>query len=142
MAALIGATADVGANDVYVNHFSNADGSSPAPSHSHKHGINGDLRYFSKDHSATPRLITDSKFDEIREVQFVKALHKFGWARTTSRMVSEYYGNHKLLPYTWSAREHRIGSPHNNHLHLQGFNPKVVHQYFGANLNEVIVTPK
>ena len=67
LAALIGATSDVGANDVYVNHFSNADGSSPAPSHSHKNGINGDLRYFSKDHSGSRRLVSDAQFDEERD---------------------------------------------------------------------------
>ena len=67
LAALIGATSDVGANDAYVNHFSNADGSSPVPSHSHKNGINGDLRYFSKDHSGSRRLVSDAQFDEERD---------------------------------------------------------------------------
>ena len=43
LAALIGATAEVGYTDVVVNHFSNANGSSPAPSKSHKLGRNGDL---------------------------------------------------------------------------------------------------
>ena len=136
LAALIGATSDVGANDVYVNHFSNADGSSPAPSHSHKNGINGDLRYFSKDHSGSRRLVSDAQFDEEREIRFVKALHKYGWAQTKSMMVSERYGNHKLLPYTWSAKEHKIPSAHNNHLHLQGFRPNVSTMYYGGNLNE------
>ena len=142
LAALIGATSDVGANDVYVNHFSNADGSSPAPSHSHKNGINGDLRYFSKDHSGSRRLVSDAQFDEEREIRFVKALHKYGWAQTKSMMVSERYGNHKLLPYTWSAKEHKIPSAHNNHLHLQGFRPNVSTMYYGGNLNEVVVTTK
>ena len=142
LAALIGATSDVGANDVYVNHFSNADGSSPAPSHSHKNGINGDLRYFSKDHSGSRRLVSDAQFDEEREIRFVKALHKYGWAQTKSMMISERYGNHKLLPYTWSAKEHKIPSAHNNHLHLQGFRPNVSTMYYGGNLNEVVVTTK
>ena len=142
LAALIGATSDVGANDVYVNHFSNADGSSPAPSHSHKNGINGDLRYFSKDHSGSRRLVSDAQFDEEREIRFVKALHKYGWAQTKSMMVSERYGNHKLLPYTWSAKEHKIPSAHNNHLHLQGFRPNVSTMYYGGNLNEVVVMTK
>ena len=142
LAALIGATSDVGANDVYVNHFSNADGSSPAPSHSHKNGINGDLRYFSKNHSGSRRLVSDAQFDEEREIRFVKALHKYGWAQTKSMMVSERYGNHKLLPYTWSAKEHKIPSAHNNHLHLQGFRPNVSTMYYGGNLNEVVVTTK
>ena len=142
LAALIGATSDVGANDVYVNHFSNADGSSPAPSHSHKNGINGDLRYFSKDHSGSRRLVSDAQFDEEREIRFVKALHKYGWAQTKSMMFSERYGNHKLLPYTWSAKEHKIPSAHNNHLHLQGFRPNVSTMYYGGNLNEVVVTTK
>lgn len=142
LAALIGATSDVGANDVYVNHFSNADGSSPAPSHSHKNGINGDLRYFSKDHSGFRRLVSDAQFDEEREIRFVKALHKYGWAQTKSMMFSERYGNHKLLPYTWSAKEHKILSAHNNHLHLQGFRPNVSTMYYGGNLNEVVVTTK
>ena len=142
LAALIGATSDVGANDVYVNHFSNADGSSPAPSHSHKNGINGDLRYFSKDHSGSRRLVSDAQFDEEREIRFVKALHKYGWAQTKSMMVSERYGNHKLLPYTWSAKEHKIPSAHNNHLHLQGFRPNVSTMYYGGNLNEIVVTTK
>ena len=142
LAALIGATSDVGANDVYVNHFSNADGSSPAPSHSHKNGINGDLRYFSKDHSGSRRLVSDAQFDEEREIRFVKALHKYGWAQTKSMMVSERYGNHKLLPYTWSAKEHKIPSAHNNHLHLQGFRSNVSTMYYGGNLNEVVVTTK
>ena len=142
LAALIGATSDVGANDVYVNHFSNADGSSPAPSHSHKNGINGNLRYFSKDHSGSRRLVSDAQFDEEREIRFVKALHKYGWAQTKSMMVSERYGNHKLLPYTWSAKEHKIPSAHNNHLHLQGFRPNVSTMYYGGNLNEIVVTTK
>lgn len=136
ISALFGAVADVGIDDLYVTHFSNFDGSSPAPSKSHKDGVNGDLRYLRTDHSASPGLITDEKFDVNRQVRFNDALHKFGWGRT-SNMISEYFGNHNLLPYSASAREKGIRSPHDNHLHLQGFAPNVIH--IGGTLKNVNV---
>ena len=108
LGALIGSTAEVGASDVYVNHFSNSDGSSPKPSKSHKNGVNGDLRYFRSDSNGNPIIgpgnITDKSFDEKREIPFVNALHKYGW----TNMISERY-NGKLLPYSRSAKE--LGIP-------------------------------
>ena len=140
LGALIGSTAEVGASDVYVNHFSNSDGSSPKPSKSHKNGVNGDLRYFRSDSNGNPIIgpgnITDKPFDEKREIPFVNALHKYGW----TNMISERY-NGKLLPYSRSAKELGIPSNHANHLHLQGFNPKVKQVYNGGVLTNVTIRP-
>ena len=52
-------------------------------------------------------------------------------------MISERY-NGNLLPHSKSARELGIKSNHANHIHLQGFNPKVRTVYNGGFLEEEI----
>ena len=56
-------------------------------------------------------------------------------------MISERY-NGKLLPHSKSARELGIKSNHANHIHLQGFNPKVRTVYNGGILEEVEIKCK
>ena len=75
-------------------------------------------------------------FDENRQILFNEALYKFGW----KDMISERYGG-KLLPHSRSAKELRIKSSHDNHLHLQGFKPNVIDMYLGRDLNEIVIKP-
>ena len=56
-------------------------------------------------------------------------------------MISERY-NGKLLPHTSSAKERGIKSNHSNHLHLQGFSPKLKMIEYITALPEVIVIGK
>ncbi len=110
MASLFGAFIETGFSDFTVTQFSYSDGGSPSPSVSHVNGKNGDFRYLRKDGAGSPVNVTDSAFDPIRNPQFTKALHKYGY-----RDLKSYNNNGYLLPKT----SHLKG--HNNHLHLQGF---------------------
>lgn len=83
-----------------------------------------------------PGNITDKSFDEEREIPFVNALYKYGW----TDMISERYDG-KLLPHSRSAKELGISSDHANHLHLQGFKPRVRQVYNGGVLPTVIIKP-
>jgi hypothetical protein len=65
--ALIGAIAETNTTDLVVIGFSNADGSSPSPSKSHKNGKNGDIRYLKTDYSGNAGYNFDSDFDWDRQ---------------------------------------------------------------------------
>lgn len=122
-AALIGAMSLTNTKDLTIIGFSNADGSSPAPSISHRNGINGDLRYLRKDYSGSQVLLNQAEFDISRQNTFNSALNKFGWTNLLSeRFVPYGQLNSMLLNHT----THYSKSRHNNHLHLQGFKPNIL----------------
>jgi predicted chitinase len=126
MASLFGAILENGYTDHVFNGFSNKNGESVGGSHSHKNGMNGDLRYLRKDKSGNMVVLNQSSetgnpcgwkgMDEIRQNNFNDALYKFGW----KSMLSWKYNNNKLLNHT----THYDG--HNDHLHVQGYNPTLI----------------
>ena len=121
-AALFGAASQANFKDIGVVGFSLSDGKSPAPSTSHKLGKNGDLRYLNTNEKSASTNIRSSNFDVTRQSAFNEALFKYGWRD----MISERFGNGNLLPHTSSSIERKIHSDHTTHLHLQGFNPKLI----------------
>ncbi|MBQ3944431.1 MAG: RHS repeat-associated core domain-containing protein [Alphaproteobacteria bacterium] len=122
MAALLGALVVTNTTDLTVVHFSNEDGTSPAPSVSHKNGNVGDLRYLRTDYKSLPTLLQDKEFDINRQNALNDALYKFGW----EGMLSENF-----TPYGEKAQtrlnhtKHYSKPRHNNHLHLGKFNPHI-----------------
>jgi hypothetical protein len=102
--------------------FSLSDGASPSPSTSHKLGKNGDLRYLNVNENGAGTNINDSSFDSKRESNLTNGLFKYGW----KDMISEKFNGGKLLPHTSSGKARGIASDHTTHLHLQGFNPKLI----------------
>ena len=122
-AAFIGAMSTTNTQDLTIIGFSNSDGSSSAPSVSHKQGINGDLRYLRTDNSGGPVLLNQSAFDIERQNTFNNALHKFGWTDMLSeRFTPAGQTGSMLLNHT----RHYSKSRHHNHLHLQGFKPNLI----------------
>ena len=121
-AALFGAASEANLKDVVVNGFSLSDGKSPPPSSSHKLGKNGDLRYLNTNIDGTSTNTNSSKFDVTRNSTLTNGLFKYGW----KDIISERFGNNQLLPHTSSSKERGIPSDHTTHLHLQGFNPKII----------------
>jgi RHS repeat-associated protein len=137
MASLIGTVANANIKDLTINQFSNANGSSPAPSVSHKNGTNGDLRYLRTDESGGSVVLGSPNVDVNRQNTLNDALYLFGW----KDMISERFNGGQLLDHASSAQERGIPSDHTTHLHLQGYSPNVVTTYTGTNLDEVEVTP-
>lgn len=136
LASLFGALAETKTTDLTINGFSNADGSSPDPSKSHKDGKNGDLRYLRKDESGGPVLLLDKQFDMTRQNEFNDALHKFGWKNMLSERFTPAGGKDEvLLNYT----SHYSKSRHHNHLHLQGYAPNIQTVYMGGELENVTI---
>jgi len=122
LASFFGALAETKTTDLTVNGFSDADGSSPDPSKSHKDGKNGDLRYLRKDESGGPVLLQDKQFDMPRQNELNDALHKFGWKNMLSERFTPAGGKEEgLLNHTG----HYSKSRHHNHLHLQGYAPNI-----------------
>jgi len=124
LAALVGAVAETHTTDLTINQFSLSNGGSPDPSVSHVNGKNGDLRYLRKDETGGGVVLGSPKVDVGRQSTLNNALNKFGW----KDMISERFksgGSSMLLPHTSSAHERGIKSDHSNHLHLQGFKPKI-----------------
>jgi uncharacterized protein RhaS with RHS repeats len=121
-AALFGAASDANLMDLTVNGFSLSDGKSPPPSSSHKLGKNGDLRYLNTNIDGSSTNTNSSKFDVTRNSTLTNGLFKYGW----KDIISERFGNNQLLPHTSSSKERGIPSDHTTHLHLQGFNPKII----------------
>lgn len=131
MASLFGAMLENSYLDYVFNGFSNEIGQSIGGSTSHKHGINGDLRYLRKDLSGERMnlFIEDETgdpcgwkgLDEERQNKFNDALYKFGW----KSMLSQYYGktgSKKLLNHCSDDYKKKA---HNDHLHLQGYKPVI-----------------
>ena len=121
-ASLIGALATTKTTDLTIVGFSMSDGSSPAPSLSHKNGINGDLIYLRTDQSGSGVLLGQKDFDLNRQNTFNDALYRFGWKDMLSEEFTPYGQNNTLrLNHT----RHYSKSRHNNHLHLQGYKPNL-----------------
>lgn len=121
-AALFGAASQANFKDIGVVGFSLSDGKSPAPSTSHKFGKNGDLKYLNTNENGAGSNTRNSTFDIERNSTLTNALFKYGW----KDVISERFGNGQLLPHTSSSTERGISSDHTTHLHLQGFNPKII----------------
>lgn len=119
---MIGAASGANIKDLTVVQFSLANGSSPHPSSSHKRGRNGDIRYLNSNETGAVTLVGDKNLDIGRQTDLNNSLYKYGW----EDMVSERRPDGSLLPHTKSAKESGIKSNHKTHLHLQGFNPKIV----------------
>lgn len=124
LASLYGAILECSYDDFVFNGFSNEKGESIGGSHSHKNGMNGDLRYLRTDKKGgTTDLFNSSEesgwkgLDESRQNNFNDALHKFGW----KSMLSQSYGERKekLLNKCTNDSENN----HNDHLHIQGYAP-------------------
>jgi len=137
LASLIGTAAATAYQDITIIQFSNSDGSSPAPSVSHKNGINGDLRYLRTDGQSARTLVGDSYFDIERNEKMAATLYKFGWTDLISERVNGY-----LIPKTHSATEKGIRSNHKHHLHMQGYRPIINEVYYGGTLPEFTVYGK
>lgn len=126
----LGAMATTGFQDVTVIGVSNADGSSPTPSESHKNGNNMDLRYLQTDMSGKPLDINidPQSFDVPRQNQMNDALYQFGWK---DQLSGRYGPSRSMLNRT------RAYPNHTNHLHIQGYRP---HTYVnGGRISPVII---
>ncbi|MEQ8576879.1 MAG: hypothetical protein RIB63_22625, partial [Fulvivirga sp.] len=119
LASLFGAFSESGFSDFTITQFSYSDGTSPSPSVSHINGRNGDFRYLRTDQSGGKVTVFDGEFDQTRNAQFTQSLAKFGYGDLKSYNVPVPYRNAGILPNT----SHLKG--HDNHLHLQGFNPSI-----------------
>lgn len=115
MAAMIGTLSNSNLT-VSFNHWSNADGTSPSPSKSHKNGTVGDVRPIRKDRSGAKVLVSDFQFDLEASTSFIKNAELFGW----TSVLSERY-NGWITPGTTNFTTPR----HNNHYHLQRFKPLI-----------------
>ena len=122
LAAMFGALAETNTQDLTVVGFSSSDGSSPSPSKSHKDGKNGDFRYLRKDFSGGAVLLQDQQMDISRQNTLNQSLNKFGW----KSMLSENFTPHGKKNQTrLDHTTHYNKSRHHNHLHLQGFRPRI-----------------
>ena len=123
MASFLGAMIETGYQDVTIIGVSNENGSSPAPSKSHINGKNMDLRYLRTDYSSQPALLGTSTLDIKRQNILNDALYKYGW----KDLISE-----KFIPWGEKApillnhTRHYSKSRHHNHLHIQGYRPKII----------------
>jgi len=122
--ALMGALYQTGTTDLSIGQFSLANGSSAAPSISHKFGRNGDLRPLRNDGENKATTVFDKGFDVTRNSNLTTALHKYGW----KDIISEKSNKGFLVPFTSSAKDRGIKTDHTNHFHLQGFRPSVVYK--------------
>lgn len=133
MAAFLGALCKLGYDDISFNGASKKDGS-PGVSSSHINGSCIDVRYLRKDKAAKKVLLQDSEYDHERTLSMVNTFHEFGWGKakrlngTITKMLSERFINKFagvnstiLLPHC----SHYNKTRHNNHLHMQGFEPNV-----------------
>jgi RHS repeat-associated protein len=124
-AGLLGALNQAGVNDLSLNHWSNADGSTPSPSRSHKEGKVGDLRPLRTDKTGAGVLVTDPEFDKARNASLIGGMKSYGW----SSILSERDKSGYITPGTthYSGYPDKTGKwvsvRHNNHFHVQSFKP-------------------
>jgi hypothetical protein len=132
-ASLMGALIETNTADLTIVGFSKQNGSSPWPSSSHVDGKNGDLRYLRTDKTGGPILVNQVRFDQVRNARLTSALNKYGWKSMLSERTSvNHFTPSYLLPYTthftgyFSKKTGQwINSRHNDHLYLQGYQPKI-----------------
>lgn len=129
-AGLLGALNEVGYKDISLGHWSDSEGNSPSPSRSHKNGEVGDFRPLRLDKSGSPVETTDKQFDAGRNADFVSALKKYGWTSILSETnPSTGYitpGATHYSGYTDKKTGEWIDVRHNNHFHIQKFNPSII----------------
>lgn len=142
MGAIMGALAENSISDLTITNASNADGSSPSPSTSHKNGVGIDFRYLSQDKKGGSTLLYDSNFDGVRQNGLNNSLSKFGF----TYMLSEHDSNdlgvlskgaNGSLRLGSISREHKTNntrhynkSRHHNHLHLGGVTRSGVERFY------------
>ena len=129
-AGLLGAMLELNIDYLGFNGFSTYDARSAGGSSTHINGVAGDLRYISIKRQGEPIELSYSTFDFNEQEKFNIALHKFGWGRT-SLMYSEYFTYNKkaktLLSYTkHMRRDGKGGYRHHHHLHVCGFDFKLI----------------
>lgn len=150
-ASLLGAMLNTGYTDFTFNGGSNNKGESPAPSASHKNGMNLDLRYLRKDKSGGAIYLDKNDetgdpcgwkgLDVERQNNFIAALRLFGWGSikawkywdstnspTTGQIWNEWYTEWRnghpgstIEPPILKNIEHLAN--HHHHIHLQAYNP-------------------
>ncbi|HCW0182191.1 TPA: hypothetical protein OW286_005667 [Citrobacter freundii] len=149
-ASLLGAMLNAGYTDFNYNGGSDSRGVSPAPSSSHKNGMNLDMRYLRKDESGNGiHLNLNSEtgnpcgwkgLDVERQNRFIEELNRFGWGT----ILGWKYWDSNSSPNTSSAwdewsiawrNEHpgetktpvlkniTHAANHHHHAHFQGYNP-------------------
>ena len=121
MAGLLGAMLDMNIDYLVFSGSSQKDGT-PEPSVSHVNGIATDLGYLRTDKKAIGVILQDKNFDLDTTRAFVEACFDYGY-RTLSKM-----GTEKFKPCEKTDNIFIIEGmgnfktpPHNNHLHLDGF---------------------
>lgn len=149
-ASLLGAMLNTGYTDFNFNGGSNNKGESPAPSTSHKNGMNLDLRYLRTDKSGgTVHLNTNAEtgepcgwkgLDVERQNTFTEELQRFGWGDVKAW---EYWDstNSSATATEWNTwyTEWKKDHPdetekpvlknishlanHHHHIHLQNYSP-------------------
>ncbi|MDH5398073.1 MAG: RHS repeat-associated core domain-containing protein [Cyclobacteriaceae bacterium] len=138
LAALIGASASSG-EEIYVNRASNADGSSPGDSETHKNGNNLDIKFAG--YNGSRRGLNYEwdqsdfyKIDQDASASMNAALNKFGWkgirASNFVRTIEqdgywEAVVGIKPVSYTLSVSGTRHLKNHYDHEHLESFHPTI-----------------
>ncbi|WP_228155107.1 hypothetical protein [Acinetobacter ursingii] len=121
-AAIIGAMCSLGYGYYHGSGFSVRDGRSVG-SESHYNGINGDFRYLGINgcHKDGPVLVSQAdRFDWDANVRFVNALYLFGYKAFGSQVMKRQGQSNKTLPHVAFTN-----IDHDNHLHLQGYQPNI-----------------
>lgn len=121
-AAIIGAMCSLGYGYYQGSGFSDKEGRSVG-SVSHYNGINGDFRYLGIDgcHKDGPVLVSQKdRFDWNANVNFVNALYLFGYKAFGSQIMRRKGQQDKTLPHVVFTN-----SDHDNHLHIQGYQPNI-----------------
>ena len=121
-AAVIGAMCSLGYGYYQGSGFSDKAGRSVG-SVSHYNGINGDFRYLgiSGCHKDGPVLVSQTdRFDWDANLKFVNALFLFGYKAFGSQVMKRKGQANRTLPHSAFTN-----SDHDNHLHLQGYQPNI-----------------
>ena len=131
-AALFGAINEFNSDNsevtIQLGNMSAVDGSKPGKgvhkggSMSHVNGRNVDLRYIRKDGALAPVTVFDSQFDRTSNQSMVNSFNKFGFKSILSYPSKDGF----LLNNTKNIDTKLYKNPkHHNHLHMQGFSPKL-----------------
>ncbi|WP_436516378.1 hypothetical protein [Ekhidna sp. To15] len=132
-AALFGAINEITENNpgttVQLGNMSSESGGKPGKgvhkggSLSHVNGRNVDVRYSRSDGTLRPVTVFDSQFDRRGSQSMVNSFNKFGFKSILSHTTKDGF----LMKNTKDVDMRLYGVPtHHNHLHLQGFSPKVI----------------
>ncbi len=138
LAAVLGAIIDSGYDDIMYNGSVGTDGTG-APSVSHINGNNVDFKYLRNDTPSPLRAKADmiggiinfkfswavGGFDKERQNLLNASFYKFGFGRKTHEFRSWdiNYSNNQLSKEYLDHCANVNDSPHNHHLHIEGFDP-------------------